>query len=87
MNEETETKLKVFEKDKRSLEEEVEELLNEIRESNEQKDTLKKAIQIHETHLKSKDLRTRLSYYNVTTRLVDLVGLSWLKQNLVEQIC
>ena len=24
---------------------------------------------------------TRLSYYNVTTRLVDLVGLSWLKQN------
>ena len=24
---------------------------------------------------------TRLSYYNVTTRLVDLVGLCWLKQN------
>ena len=29
----------------------------------------------------------RLSYYNVTTRLVDLVGLCWLKQNLVEKIC
>ena len=26
---------------------------------------------------------TRLSYYNVTTRLVDLVGLCWFKQNLV----
>ena len=26
---------------------------------------------------------TRLSYYNVTTRLVDLVGLCQLKQNLV----
>ena len=25
-------------------------------------------------------LLTRLSYYNVTTRLVDLVGLSWLKK-------
>ena len=30
---------------------------------------------------------TRLSYYNVATRLVDLVGLCWLKQNLVKQIC
>ena len=30
---------------------------------------------------------TRLSYYNVTTRLVDLVGLCWLKKNVVEQIC
>ena len=29
--------------------------------------------------------RTRLSYYNVTTRLVDLVVLCWLKQNLVEK--
>ena len=28
--------------------------------------------------------KTRLSYYNVTTRLVDLVGLFWLKQNLVD---
>ena len=27
----------------------------------------------------------RLSYYNVTTMLVDLVGLCWLKQNLVEK--
>ena len=26
------------------------------------------------------------SYYNVTTRLVDLVGLCWLKQNLVKNI-
>ena len=34
----------------------------------------------------SQQMSTRLSYYNVTTRLVDLVGLSWLKQNLVEQI-
>ena len=29
----------------------------------------------------------RLSYYNVTTRLVDLVGLCWFKQNLTEKIC
>ena len=28
--------------------------------------------------------KTRLSYYNFTTRWVDLVGLFWLKQNLVE---
>ena len=32
-------------------------------------------------------LITSLSYYNVTTRLVDLIGLSWLKQYLVEKIC
>ena len=31
--------------------------------------------------------RTRLSYYNVTTRLVDLVGLCWFKQNLAGKIC
>ena len=30
---------------------------------------------------------TRLSYYNVTTRLVDLVGLCWFKPNLSEKIC
>ena len=30
---------------------------------------------------------TRLSSYNVTTRLVDLVGLCWFRQNLVEKIC
>ena len=30
---------------------------------------------------------TRLSYYNVTTRLVDLVGLCWFKQNVAEKIC
>ena len=32
-------------------------------------------------------IETRLSHYNVTTRLVDLVGLCWFKQNLVEKIC
>ena len=31
--------------------------------------------------------KTRLSYYNVTTRLVDLVGLCWMKQILVEKLC
>ena len=30
-------------------------------------------------------IKVRLSYYNVTTRLVDLFGLSWLRQNLVDQ--
>ena len=30
---------------------------------------------------------TRLSYYNFRTRLVDLVGLCWLKHNLLEKIC
>ena len=30
---------------------------------------------------------TRLSYYNVTTRLVDLVGLCWFYKNLTEKIC
>ena len=30
---------------------------------------------------------TRLSYYNVTTRLVDLVGLCWFKRNLAQKIC
>ena len=30
---------------------------------------------------------TRLSYYNVTTRFVDLVGVCWFKQNLAEKIC
>ena len=29
---------------------------------------------------------TRLNYYNVKTRLVEKVGLCWLKLNLVEQI-
>ena len=29
--------------------------------------------------------KTRLSYYNVTTRLVDLIGLCWLKQYLMEK--
>ena len=29
--------------------------------------------------------KTKLSYYNVTTRLVDLVGFCWLKQNLVDK--
>ena len=29
---------------------------------------------------------TRLGYYQVKTRLDDLVGLCWLKQNLVEQV-
>ena len=33
------------------------------------------------------EIKTRLSYYNVKTRLFDLVGLCWLKQNLVEEIC
>ena len=32
-------------------------------------------------------MNTRLSYYNVTTRLVYLVGLCWFKQNLAQQIC
>ena len=31
--------------------------------------------------------KLRLSYYNVATRLVDLVGLCWFKQNLAEKIC
>ena len=30
---------------------------------------------------------TRLSYYNVTTRFVDLVELGRFKQNLAERIC
>ena len=31
--------------------------------------------------------KTRLSYYNVTTRLVDLVGFCWFYKNLTEKIC
>ena len=38
----------------------------------------------HMSVLKNK---TRLSYYNVTTSLVDLVGLCWFKQNLAQKIC
>ena len=32
---------------------------------------------------KEKTFKTRLSYYNVIARLVDLIGLCWLKHNLV----
>ena len=31
--------------------------------------------------------QTRLTYYDVKTRLADLLGLCWLEQNLVDNIC
>ena len=39
-----------------------------------------------ETKFISTNMLTRLSYYNVTTRLVDLVGLCWFYKNLTEKI-
>ena len=40
----------------------------------------------HDKTLKTEVLEnTRLSYYNVTTRLVDLVWFCWFKQNLAEK--
>ena len=38
-------------------------------------------------YLKYDIVHTRLSYYNVTTRLVDLVGLCWFLKELMEKIC
>ena len=43
---------------------------------------------LEQEDLLSSEIRnTRLSYYNVTTRLVNLVGLCWFYKNLMEKIC
>ena len=44
-------------------------------------------IVLQESSCSLNQIATRLSYYNVTTKLVDLVGLRWFKQNLAQKIC
>ena len=43
-------------------------------------------VRLHSEASYPQPRETRLSYYDVTTKLVDLVGLCWLKLNLVEKI-